>query len=154
GVQTCAHGNSTVSVSTAGTVIGQDQEGATTVLSLLITNAASGLTTTDGHAITLFNEGGIIVGRYDSNGDNVINGNDKAAFAIAIEQNGKLDVVQYVSLHHGSADGPGAGDVDISEPLSLSGKENTSEPESKSNVVSPHAPEKRNGTVMFIACTR
>src|SRR5207302_5111496 len=99
-----------------GTVVGADNEGATTVFSLAIANINSGLTTTDGHAIQLFNEGGIIVGRYDSNGVGGIDGTDNAAFAVAIDSStGVLSVVQYVSLHHGSPDTP----TDISEPVNL-----------------------------------
>src|SRR5262249_54322045 len=78
-------------VSTAGSSAGADQEGATTVLSLAINggdHTDSGLTTTDGHAIFLFKEGSLIVGRYDGAdaGTDVTNtGTDPAAFAIAID---------------------------------------------------------------------
>ena len=106
-------------VSAAGSSAGADEEGATTVFSLSISadGVDSGLTTTDGLAIKLFNEGGIIVGRYDSDGDLDVDANDDAAFAIAINSTGDVSVVQYVSLHHTSAD---AGD--ISEPDVLTGK--------------------------------
>ena len=106
-------------VNTTGTVIGADQEGATTVFSLSIANINSGLTTTDGHAIQLFNEGGIIVGRYDSNASGTITAADNAAFAVAIDPTtGVLSVVQYVSLHHNTVES-GVGNVDASEPLNL-----------------------------------
>ena len=106
-------------VNTTGTVIGADQEGATTVVSLSIANIDSGLTTTDGHAIQLFLENGIIVGRYDSNGVGGITAADNAAFAVAIDPTtGVLSVVQYVSLHHNTVES-GVGNVDASEPLTL-----------------------------------
>ncbi|WP_025031893.1 DUF5801 repeats-in-toxin domain-containing protein, partial [Bradyrhizobium sp. DOA9] len=103
-------------VSSAGSAVGADQEGATTLFSLAIANANSGLTTTDGHAIQLFLENGIVVGRYDSNGSGTITAADNAAFAVAIDAStGVLSVVQYVSLHHNSPDTP----ADISEALNL-----------------------------------
>ncbi|MBR0952921.1 DUF5801 repeats-in-toxin domain-containing protein, partial [Bradyrhizobium canariense] len=78
----------------------------------------SNLTTTEGKEIFLFIENGLIVGRYDgSDQDDVVTGtNDPAAFAIAIDPvSGKVSVVQYVSLHHDSADIGG----DIDEAASL-----------------------------------
>ena len=102
-------------VNSTGT-IGADQENATTVFSLSVASLNSGLTTTDNHAIQLFNEGGIIVGRYDSNASGTITAADNAAFAVAINSTtGVLSVVQYVSLHHNSPDTP----TDISEALNL-----------------------------------
>ena len=60
------------------------------------------INTTDGKDIKLFKEGDLIVGRYDvSNG--TVDGTDPAAFAIAIDQTGKVAVAQYVSLSHPSA---------------------------------------------------
>ncbi len=60
----------------------------------------SGLTTTAGQHIYLFNENGLVVGRYETTGNNVVNGNDSAAFAFRIDPaTGVLSVVQYVSLH-------------------------------------------------------
>ncbi|WP_195754166.1 DUF5801 repeats-in-toxin domain-containing protein, partial [Legionella pneumophila] len=50
-------------VSSAGSLVGQDNEGATIKFSLAIANAASGLQTTDGDAITLTLESGLVVGR-------------------------------------------------------------------------------------------
>ncbi|WP_434051449.1 MAG: DUF5801 repeats-in-toxin domain-containing protein [Roseibium sp.] len=61
-------------------------------LSLRIDDPASGLTTTDGKAITLSLEGGLVVGRIDGNGD--------AAFAIDIDDEGNVSIVQYLSLWH------------------------------------------------------
>jgi VCBS repeat-containing protein len=60
----------------------------------------SGLTTTAGQAIHLFNENGFVVGRYDSNNNGTIDGNDNAAFAFRVDPStGVLSLVQYVSLH-------------------------------------------------------
>ena len=75
------------------------------VLSLTIPadHTDSGLFTTDGHQIFLFNENGVIVGRYDgndANGDVTNDGTDPAAFAIAISPDGTVSVAQYVSLQH------------------------------------------------------
>ncbi|WP_370204477.1 immunoglobulin-like domain-containing protein [Bradyrhizobium diazoefficiens] len=80
----------------------------------------SNLATTEGKEIFLFLENGLIVGRYDGGdpGNDVTSTNDPAAFAIAIDPvNGKVSVVQYVSLHHNSADIGG----DIDEAVSLAG---------------------------------
>ncbi|WP_167523438.1 DUF5801 repeats-in-toxin domain-containing protein, partial [Bradyrhizobium sacchari] len=78
----------------------------------------SKLTTTEGKEIFLFLEGGLIVGRYDgSDGDTDVTntGTDPAAFAIAIDPvSGKVSVVQYVSLHHDSADVDGDSDEAVS----------------------------------------
>ena len=50
---------------TSTAITGQDNEGATTVFSLSIVGAgATGLFSTDNQAITLFNDGGVIEGRY------------------------------------------------------------------------------------------
>ncbi|MGO4352362.1 DUF5801 repeats-in-toxin domain-containing protein [Rhizobium sp. RAF36] len=72
------------------------------VYSLSVQDGAdSGLKTTDGHEIYLFNENGFVVGRYDASGGEVTNtGNDPAAFALTIGEDGKVSVVQYVSLHN------------------------------------------------------
>ncbi|WP_256577113.1 DUF5801 repeats-in-toxin domain-containing protein, partial [Pseudomonas sp. Irchel s3b6] len=84
---------------------GQDQEGATKVLSLAIVGGDgtdSLLNTTDGKNILLFKEGDLIVGRYDvANG--VVTVADPAAFAIALLQDGNVAVAQYVSLTHPTA---------------------------------------------------
>ncbi|KOY08388.1 immunoglobulin-like domain-containing protein [Bradyrhizobium diazoefficiens] len=80
----------------------------------------SNIATTEGKEIFLFLENGLIVGRYDGGdpGNDVTSTNDPAAFAIAIDPvNGKVSVVQYVSLHHNSADIGG----DIDEAVSLAG---------------------------------
>ncbi|AOE87526.1 beta strand repeat-containing protein [Pseudomonas sp. TCU-HL1] len=87
---------------TALSSFGQDQEGATKVLSLAIEGGDgtdSLLDTTDGKNIKLFKEGNLIVGRYDvANG--TVTGDDPAAFAIALLQDGNVAVAQYVSLTH------------------------------------------------------
>ena len=74
--------------------------------SLFTTNDTdSGLTTTAGQAIHLFNESydGVhfVVGRYNSDGVNGITSADNAAFAFTVDPTtGALSLVQYVSLHH------------------------------------------------------
>ncbi len=87
---------------TALSSFGQDQEGATKVLSLAIVGGDgtdSLLDTTDGKNIKLFKEGDLIVGRYDvANGP--VTADDPAAFAIALLQDGNVAVAQYVSLTH------------------------------------------------------
>ena len=63
----------------------------------------SGLKTTDGHHIYLFNEDGIIVGRIDGDGHGVAAGGsdaDVAAFAISIDQSGHISVAQYLSIQN------------------------------------------------------
>ena len=82
-------------VVTVSSDFGQDASGATTALELSVADTASGLTTTDGHAISLGKEGALAVGR-------VVGGADdgKAAFAIALSADGKLSVAQYISLNH------------------------------------------------------
>lgn len=59
----------------------------------------SGLYTTDDKPIYLFKEGDVIVGRYDPAGG-VADGQDPAAFAIAIGGDGSVYLVQWVSLQH------------------------------------------------------
>nr|CAD6436783.1 hypothetical protein REQ54_04087 [Rhizobium sp. Q54] len=81
-------------------------ENVTTSLTLQIDDANSGLTTTDGRAITLSLENGIIVGR-------VAGG--EAAFAVTITPNGNVSVAQYMSLKH-----PNTGSHD--EGINLAGK--------------------------------
>ena len=100
-------------VSVAGSSVGQDEEGATTVLSLALQGSNgmdSGLKTTDGFTIRLHVEGDLVVGRVDGGADI-----GKAAFAVAIGSDGTLSVAQYISLKH-----PDGSNAD--ESLSLSGK--------------------------------
>ena len=93
-------------VSSAGSSTGEDEEGATTAsFSLAVANANSGLLTTDGDAITLTLEAGIVVGR-DAGGN--------AVFAISIDAvTGVVSVAQYESIEHPT----GGGSYD--EPVNL-----------------------------------
>lgn len=75
------------------TLSGGTDDSVTTSLTLRIDSAASGLFTTDGQAITLSLENGIVVGRIPGG---------VAAFAIAIEPNGQVSVAQYLSLKQGN----------------------------------------------------
>ena len=64
----------------------------------------SGLDTTDGHSIYLFQENGLIVGRVDADNNGSASATDPAAFAIAINPTtGELFVAQYLSLDHPTA---------------------------------------------------
>ena len=84
-------------VSSAGSSTGEDEEGATTVFSLSVANASSGLLTTDGDAITLTLEFGIVVGRD-------VGGN--AVFAISIDAvTGVVSVAQYELIEHPTGGG-------------------------------------------------
>ncbi|HTN61679.1 MAG TPA: DUF5801 repeats-in-toxin domain-containing protein, partial [Devosia sp.] len=61
----------------------------------------SGLMTTEHKPIALFLEQGLIVGRYDADGDGVVDGSEPAAFALQIDSaTGHVALVQYVSLEH------------------------------------------------------
>lgn len=97
-------------VSTTGSSTGEDQEGATTVLSLTVQDADSGLNALDGSPIVLSVENGLIVGRVDGG---IYNG--QAAFAVAIGQDGSISIAQYLPLQHPDT---ASGD----EALNLSGK--------------------------------
>lgn len=69
----------------------------------------SGLFTTEGRDIHLFKEGDLIVGRYETGGDNIPDGSadEVAAFAIHIDPvTGQLTVIQYMSLYHPNAADP------------------------------------------------
>src|SRR6185437_12682358 len=95
----------------AGLFVPGADEPAHAVLSLTISadGVDSGLTTTDGHHIYLFNENGIIVGRIDGDGGGVTSGGsaaDVAAFAISINQDGKISVAQYLSIHNDNPNDP------------------------------------------------
>jgi VCBS repeat-containing protein len=99
-------------VSAAGSETGQDSEGATTHITLSIAGgdgADSGLTTTDGKAIHLFLNGGVIEGR--------VAGTDDVAFALSIDDAGEVTVAQYLSLHQPN---PNSND----ETVDLAGKIN------------------------------
>src|SRR5262249_11140770 len=88
---------SKVDVVDTTTATGEDDEGATTVVSLQIVNGQgsdSGLKTTDGTEIDLFQEAdGSVTGRVGGAAGTVI-------FAISIDNDGKLTVAQYDSLEH------------------------------------------------------
>ncbi|MCP1620900.1 putative secreted protein (type I secretion substrate) [Pseudomonas sp. SLBN-26] len=99
-------------VDTSGSTVGQDQEGATTVLSLSVQDSDSGLKALDGSSILLSVENGLVVGRVSGG---ALDG--QAAFAVAIGQDGTLSVAQYLPLQH--LDGSNADDA-----LSLTGKIN------------------------------
>jgi T1SS-143 domain-containing protein len=87
-------------------VNGGTDDTVTSSLTLRIDNAVSGLFTTDGQAITLSLEGGLVVGRIASGA---------AAFAVAIQPNGDVSVAQYMSVKH-----PNTGSND--EAINLAGK--------------------------------
>ena len=85
------------------TTTGEDDEGATTVVTLAIAGGVngtdSGLQTTDNRQISLFNESGVIVGRMDTAGG-VADPAGTVAFAISINNAGEVTVAQYLSLEH------------------------------------------------------
>ncbi|MDA7948412.1 MAG: DUF5801 domain-containing protein, partial [Hyphomicrobiaceae bacterium] len=72
------------------------------------TRPNTGLTTTDGRRIELFEENGLVVGRYEVGGNNNPdgNGNEPAAFAIHIAPDGTVSVAQFVSLFHSNPNNP------------------------------------------------
>lgn len=75
------------------------------VFSLQTTDGTySGVKTTDGHNIYLYNVDGYIVGRVSGDGvpgsSGDANDHGQIAFAITIEQGGNIDVAQYLSLQH------------------------------------------------------
>ena len=85
-----------------GGAFGADGAG-TTTSALSVTNAASGLTLTDGTAITLSLVDGRVIGTV---GNDVANAglSGKVAFAIALDPlTGQVYVAQYLSLHQDSA---------------------------------------------------
>ena len=85
------------------TATGEDNEGATTVVTLAIAGGVngtdSGLQTTDNRQISLFNESGVIVGRMDTAGG-VADPAGTVAFAISVNNLGEVTVAQYLSLEH------------------------------------------------------
>lgn len=83
---------------------GADFPAASAVFSLEVVNGTySGVQTTDGHNIYLYNVDGFIVGRVGGTdaGHDDANPDGTIAFAITIEQSGNIDLAQYLSLHHG-----------------------------------------------------
>ncbi len=107
---------------------GADQEGATTVLSLAVNGGDgtdSGLETTDGTQIFLYQENGLIVGRIGNevgDGTDTANADGTIAFAIAINQDGTVSVAQYASITNPDA-GDGTGGT-YDETADLTGKIN------------------------------
>jgi T1SS-143 domain-containing protein len=100
-------------ITTAGSEAGADHL-ASDSLSLRVIDPASGLQTTEGYDIALsIDNQGRIVGRVDDADAGAMNG--KAAFAIALANNGEVFVAQYLSLNH-----PDASDAD--DVIDLSGK--------------------------------
>ncbi|WP_406873179.1 DUF5801 repeats-in-toxin domain-containing protein [Aminobacter sp. P9b] len=84
---------------TANVDYGADGAGGLTY-ALNIGSASTTLLTTEGQVIHLFDEGGIIVGRFDAAGGQIDQG-DPAAFAVGIDPvSGVVTLVQYVSLQH------------------------------------------------------
>jgi len=70
-------------------------------LTISAEDVLSGLQTTEGKNIRLQNEGGIIVGRVDADGNGSVDTTDLAAFAIHVNATtGELTVVQYLSIKH------------------------------------------------------
>ena len=95
-------------LSSTGSTYGADGPG-TIIYSLDVSveGVDSGLTTTEGGLIRLYNEDGIIVGRVDSatGPDAAVNQDGLAAFAISIDEDtGVVSVVQYLSLAHDDTD--------------------------------------------------
>ncbi|TXG95797.1 MAG: hypothetical protein E6R08_10925, partial [Nevskiaceae bacterium] len=79
---------------------GADDKGSESLtLGVSQNGADSGLTTTDGHHIYLFKEGDLVVGREDG-------ANGKAAFALSMDANGKLTIVQYEPIHQNNPNDP------------------------------------------------
>ena len=109
-------------VSTAGSAAGQDNEGASTLVTLSIVGGNgtdSALETTSGTQIFLYNEGGVIVGRVGTEvgaGTDTANPAGAVAFAISINNAGQATVAQYLSLEHPSAPN------NYDEPINLAGK--------------------------------
>ena len=91
-------GTSTGAVGSGSSAVGADAPGSI-VKSLDVSSAGvdSGLNTTDGQDILLYNEGGIIVGRVGSQAG-------PAAFALAIDPvTGVISMVEYLSIQHPNA---------------------------------------------------
>jgi len=94
----------TAVVSTAGSEAGADHLKCDN-LSLKIIDSDSGLKTTEGYNITLtMDAAGRIVGRVADADAGAMNG--KAAFAIALGDDGKISLAQYLSLYHPNTNNP------------------------------------------------
>ncbi|WP_336985688.1 beta strand repeat-containing protein [Altererythrobacter aquiaggeris] len=94
----------TVALSSAGSDTGTD--GGTIAISLTLSanGVDSGLDTTDGTSIFLFKEGAVVVGRIGANATVAATG--VAAFAVGIESDGTLGLVQYLSIRHTNVNNP------------------------------------------------
>jgi T1SS-143 domain-containing protein len=134
-----AHDNGAISFATSkGSLVSADvsfgADGAATTGALVYSLALgaadgeshlvdSGLKTTDGHEIYLFNENGVIVGRIDGDNNGVAafgSAADVAAFAIAIDPaTGQVSVAQYLSLQHPNQAVAGNGYTSYDEIVSL-----------------------------------
>ena len=89
-----AAGNSGTSVVTVGGGYGADGAGSLS-FGLSVTNPVSGLQVTDGSAIALVVESGVVVGRVQAGAFN-----GQAAFAIRATSGGVVEVEQYLTLKH------------------------------------------------------
>ncbi len=94
-----------VAIVNSGSSVGTDEPKSAS-LTLQVTDAASGLRTTSGEAITLHEENGLVVGR-DEDGD--------AVFAISLDSSGHVSIAQYQAIQH-----PIAGQAN--ELVNLAGK--------------------------------
>ena len=95
--------SSALLVTVAGTSIGADRIDATVTLSLEIDpEMKTGLFTTDGQAIYLVNNNGVIEGRVGDGveGEGGLSLRGQVAFAISIDQNGTVTVAQYLPIRH------------------------------------------------------
>ena len=82
---------------------------------LSVVTAVSGLSTTDGHAITLLQEGtNLIVGRFEFDGVPHYQFGHGGVCNYDRSADGVMSAVQYVSLHHNTADGPGLAAIPMS----------------------------------------
>ena len=113
-----AHGSN--AIVSASITIGAD-EGGSAHWSLSINGGNgidSGLMTTAGKHIFLFEQNGLIVGRYEAGGNpDPAESNDAAAFAIAIDDTGHISIAQYVSLQHPAQANAGDGFVSYDENI-------------------------------------
>src|SRR3569623_556760 len=86
-----------------------DSAHATLSLQISANGTDSGLTTTDGHHIYLFNEGGVIVGRIDGDGGGVVAGGsaaDVAAFEVSNDQSGHVGEARKQTYHNDNPNDP------------------------------------------------
>src|SRR5262249_10153383 len=96
---------SKVDVVDTTTATGEDDEGATTAVTLAIVGGDgvdSGLSTTAGTQIFLYKDGATVVGRVgiEAGATDTANPAGAVAFAISINNAGEVTVAQYLSLEH------------------------------------------------------